>query len=164
MWSYLWRTAQHGKDEALRMFTDHVLTLPIAAQSNDGGFATEVASVVDLAAADHAGVAAMLDVLRVEYQVEKPGNALSDFPSLDSEDFVREVKTRRPKGSHLSPPALKALRELYESEVPKILERRATILGHERTIAAAVHDAYGLTPDDLKLLRETAPPRMPPGW
>ena len=40
----------------------------------------------------------------------------------------------------------------------------ATILAQERTIAAAVHEAYGLTPDDLKLLRETAPPRMPPGW
>ena len=31
LWWYMWRTAQHGKDEVLRLFTDFVVTLPIPA-------------------------------------------------------------------------------------------------------------------------------------
>ena len=84
---------------------------------------------------------------------------------LGSDAFVLEVKKRRPKkGAALSPAGLKALRDLFEAEAPKIVEKRARILDLERTIAAAVHEAYGLTAEDLELLRATQPPRMPPGW
>jgi hypothetical protein len=161
----MWRTAQHGKDEALRMFSEYTVTVPIARPSACAPAVDKrVAEVSASTQAAQASIAAVLDVLRIEYDIEAPGNALSDFPSLDSDAFVREVKKRRPKGSTLSPVALKALRTLFETAVPPILEKRAVILAHEREIASAVHEAYGLTPADLKLLRETAPPRMPPGW
>jgi hypothetical protein len=84
----------------------------------------------------------VLDILRVEYDVASAGNALSDFPSLDSDAFFREVKKRRPKGSSLSLSGLRSLRTLFETEVPPILERRAAILVCEREIASVVHDAY----------------------
>lgn len=64
----------------------------------------------------------------------------------------------------LSPSALAELRKLFETEAPPLLAKRARILDLEREIAAAVHAAYGLDVADLALLRETAPPRMPPGW
>jgi type I restriction-modification system DNA methylase subunit len=166
MWNYLWRTAQHGKDEALRMFTEYVVTVPIA-RTNERLRArvnTDVSAISDASRLFYVARSSVLDVLRVEYDIESPGNALSDFPNLDSEAFVREVKKRRPKGNPLTPVALKALRMLFETEVPPILEKRAAILKCEREIADAVHEAYGLTPEDLKLLRDTAPPRMPPGW
>ncbi len=166
MWSYLWRNAQHAKDEALRMFSEFVVTIPIA---NAPAEAKQTVSVtvdhVMSSTRDQQQMAAgVLDVLRMEFEVDAPGNALSDFATLDSDGFVREVKKRRPKGSTLSPAGLRALRELYAAQTPPILAMRAAILDHESRIADAVHAAYGLRPDDLALLRATAPPRMPPGW
>jgi hypothetical protein len=64
----------------------------------------------------------------------------------------------------LSPAGLKALRDLFEAEAPKIVEKWAHIFDLERPIAAAVHKAHGLTAEDLDRLRATQPPRMPPGW
>jgi hypothetical protein len=64
-----------------------------------------------------------------------------------------------------SPPAgLQELRALYATEAPGILEKQAQILTHERSIATSVHAAFGLSAEDLALLRASQPPRMPPGW
>jgi hypothetical protein len=107
----------------------------------------------------------VLDSLRVQYDVEKTGNKLADFASLGSDEFVREVNKRRPKkGPRLSPAGLQELHALYASEAPGILEKQAQILAHERSIAESVHAAFGLTAEDLALLRASQPPRMPPGW
>ena len=167
IWSYLWRTAQHGKDEALRMFGEYVVTIPIATHKGAGVdvVTNAVKTAIKLTGEVQVARASVLDVLRVEYDVETPGQALGDFSNLGSDAFVHEVKKRRPKkGAALSPVGLKALRDLFEAEAPKIVEKRARILDLERTIAAAVHQAYGLTVEDLELLRSTQPPRMPPGW
>ncbi len=74
------------------------------------------------------------------------------------------------------------LREQAESIVPKMIglsgqnrnpihaeesraaeERKRTLLALERRLAALVNSAYGLSPEDVKLLWATAPPRMPVG-
>ena len=167
IWSFLWRTAQHGKDEALRMFGEYVVTIPIATRKGAGleVVANVVKTASKLTGEAQVARAAVLDVLRVEYDVETPGQALGDFSNLGSDAFVHEVKKRRPKkGAPLSPAGLKALRALFEAEAPGIIEKRGRILGLERTIASAVHEAYGLTAEDLDLLRATQPPRMPQGW
>lgn len=164
MWAYLWRTAQHGKDEALRMFGEYVISLPIPtpAEAQRAQVSEQVAEVCARTGEANSAIAAVLDLLQVEYGVETPGNALSDFPSLNSEDFVREVRKRRK--APLSPGGLKALRTLFEDEAPPIQAKRARILSLETQIAAQVHTAWGLSADDLALLRATQPPRMPPGW
>ena len=64
----------------------------------------------------------------------------------------------------MSPAALKHLRTLYDNEVPPLLIHRQRALVQERAIAGHVHAAWGLDAADLALLRETAPPRMPPGF
>jgi Eco57I restriction-modification methylase/TaqI-like C-terminal specificity domain len=167
MWSYLWRTAQHGKDEALRMFSDSVERIPVprpqAAQSDQVSRAVLLLGELTRSVGDT--VTALLDVLRVEYQVEVPGQALSDFATLGCDAFVLEVKGRRAKRSaRLSPAGLTDLRLLFDAEAASVLEKRARILGLEHDVASAVHEAYRLDPSDLAILRETAPPRMPPGW
>jgi len=68
------------------------------------------------------------------------------------------------KGPRLSPAGLQELRALYAAQAPGILEKQAQILAHERCIAESVHAAFGLTAEDLALLRASQPPRMPPGW
>ncbi|MGB8294753.1 MAG: N-6 DNA methylase [Polyangia bacterium] len=167
MWWHNWRYLVHLKDEALSPAGDKIVFVPIprANAQQLGATAPAVESIVELTRTSSEATAAVLDVLRVEYGVETPGQALGDFSNLGSDAFVLEVKKRRPKkGAALSPAGLKALRDLFEAETPKIVEKRARILDLERTIAAAVHEAYGLTAEDLELLRSTQPPRMPPGW
>ena len=166
LWSYLWRTAQHAKDEALRMFSDYLVTVPISSPSQEQldlalpAIEQSVALTTDIQSA----CAGVLDLLRMEYEVSEPGRVLSDFARLGSDDFVREVKKRRDKTAPaLSVAALKALRALHDSEVPAVQEKRAQLLQHEHTLATAVHAAYQLTEEDLSLLRATQPPRMPPG-
>ncbi len=127
--------------------------------------AAAVEAIVDLTKTVAETNAAMMDLLRVQYDIETTGNALGDFAVLGSDAFVREVKKRRPKkGPAISPSVLKELRALFEAEAPRSLEKRSLILMREREISAAVHAAYGLTPEDLALLRATEPPRMPWGW
>ena len=167
MWWHNWRYLVHLKDEALSPAGDKIIHVPIPQPTPERADATEAAvdAIVGLTQDSAAATAAVLDVLRVEYGVQTAGQALGDFATIGSDAFVQEVKKRRPKkGAPLSPAGLKALRGLFESEAPGILEKRARILALERTIAAAVHEAYGLTAEDLELLRATQPPRMPPGW
>ena len=167
MWWHNWRYLVHLKDEALSPAGDKIVHVPIPRPNAQqlAATASAVESIVELTRSSAEATAAVLDLLRVEYNVETPGQALCDFSNLGSDAFVHEVKKRRPKkGAALSPAGLKGLRALFETEVPGIVEKRAQILGLERTIAAAVHEAYGLAADDLELLRATQPPRMPPGW
>jgi hypothetical protein len=167
IWSYLWRTAQHAKDEALRMFSEYVVTIPIAsgAAAQRQQTALAVAQLTKLTQAMQQAKAQVLDVLRLEYEVEKPGQALTDFAALGSDAFLLKVKKRRRQGGKpLTPATLSALRQLYQAEFPSLLQQQAQVLAHEQTITSQVHAAYQLTPDELLLLRESQPPRMPPGW
>jgi hypothetical protein len=43
--------------------------------------------------------------LRVEFGVEKPGQKLENFATLDANAFVAEVRKRLPKGAGRSTPA-----------------------------------------------------------
>lgn len=138
MWAWLWRNTLHGKDEALRLKTVYMNHAPIphpTAEQHETvcGMVEEVVEQTRLA---QETIGAVLDLLRVQYDVQKAGAKLADFASLGSDEFVREVKKRRPrKGASLSLAGLKELRELYETEVPGILDKRVRILSHERAIA-----------------------------
>lgn len=90
---------------------------------------------------------------------------LDDFSILGSEPFVREAVKRRPQSAgRLTAAGFKEPRAFYEAEAPAVVGKRAHILTLERQLAEAVHSAWGLADADLGLLRQTAPPRMPPGW
>ena len=167
MWWHNWRFLVHMKDEALSPSGAKIVNVPIPRPSA-AQFAQTVSAIDGVTALTEEvndAVAAVLDSIRVQYDVEKTGNKLADFSSLDNDEFVREVNKRRSKKSpRLSPAGLKELRDLYEAEVPALVDKRARILSHERVIAEAVHDAFGLSREDLDLIRATQPPRMPPGW
>lgn len=167
MWWHNWRYLVHLKDEALTPAADKLMHVPIpepgAAQRR---LVTEqVGEIIERTAKLRRDNAAVLDVLRMEYEVSEPGQALLDLAALDSDAFVQAVKKHRGKGGkRLTPDSLSALRQLYDSAVPGLVAGRAEILVRERSLAAQVHAAYGLSAEDLELLAQTAPPRMPPGF
>ena len=99
--------------------------------------------------------------LRVEFEVAKPTQRLAAVAALSAEEFTAEVKKVRGKKAPLSVAGVKRMREAHaESVVPlQTLAREAASL--ERTVSDLVNDAFGLTPEDVKLMWDTAPPRMP---
>jgi hypothetical protein len=152
------------KDEALSPVGALMEKLPIAPPTEEGRAEAEgaVGRLVEITRAEQESRRDALDWLRVEYGVQKPGQKLSDFAALDGDEFVEEVRKRRPKGSgRLSPAGLKELRAGYADLAPPIREGRAEAARLERRLSHLVNQAYGLTPEEVELLWSTAPPRMP---
>lgn len=166
LWWHNTRYLPHMKDEALNPRGDLMEALPIAPPSaQDRALADElVPAVVAAVAENHAARRAVVDLLRVQYGVERAGRALEAFHQLDSAAFVAAVVKQRGKGGGpLRAGELRGLRELHEAEALPILQREQAVAAAERRLSDAVNAAYGLTPADVETLRATAPPRMPPG-
>jgi hypothetical protein len=103
----------------------------------------------------------LLDRLRVEYGIEKPSNKLLALTDLDSNTWVSEVKRIRGKKQPLSSAGLHALRDEYARTIEPARALAAETLTLELTLSDLVNQAYALTPAELALMWQTAPPRMP---
>jgi len=164
LWSYMWRNATHGKDEALRLIYSFTEILPIAPPTDEIRAEAEsaVERLISLAKSGQQARRDMLDWLRTELGVEKPGQKLEDFASLDADAFVEEVRKRRPRSaSRLTPAALRDLRSGYTEMATPVREERAEAAKLERRLSDLVNRAYDLTSEEVDILWSTAPPRMP---
>jgi hypothetical protein len=103
----------------------------------------------------------LLDWLRVEYGIEKPSNKLLALTDLDSNTWVSEVKRIRGKKQPLTSAGLHALRDEYARTIAPSRALAAESLTLERTLSDLVNQAYALTPAEIALMWQTAPPRMP---
>jgi hypothetical protein len=163
MWWFNWRYLAHMKDEALTPQAFKMEGLPIAEVSAElhERITAATACLMALAAANQEGRSTVLDWLRTEYEIAKPSQRLLSMTSFEVDQFVAEVRKLRGKKKPLTPVGLKALREGYTQSVEpmRLKVREAEEL--ERQISDLVNNAYGLTPDEVKLLWKTAPPRMP---
>jgi len=121
-----------------------------------------VSRLIEITKANQDAYRDVLDWLLVEQGIEKPGQKLEDFASLDADAFVQEVKKRKPKpAGGLTPAALKAVRHVYSDYAPEIQSRKTEALILEHRLSDLVNQAYGLTPEEIGLMWKTAPPRMP---
>jgi len=164
MWWYAWREATHGKDEALRFLGEFVESIPIAPSPTgvDTEVETAVERLTDLSREERALTTGVLDWLRVEFDVAKPGERLEAFATLDETAFIEEVRQRRlRKSGRLTPASLGELRATWAAETAQIRANHdeANLLEHH--LADLVNEAYGLTTADIATLWRTAPPRMP---
>ena len=103
----------------------------------------------------------LLDWLRMEHEIEKPTLKLQSLFELDSDAFVAEVRKIRGKKKPLSSPALRSLRDEYTRSIEPARQLAAEALALEHQLSDLVNAAYGLTADEINLLWQTAPPRMP---
>jgi hypothetical protein len=71
------------------------------------------------------------------------------------------VKRIRGKKQPLSSAGLHALRDEYTRTIEPAHALAAETLTLERTLKNLVNRAYGLTPAEIALMWQTAPPRMP---
>jgi hypothetical protein len=154
------------KDEALSPVAALMETLPIAPPTDALRAEVEpaVEQLIAITRANQEARRDTLDWLHTQFDIEKPGQKLEAFAALSSDAFIAEVRKRRPKGAGpLKPAALKALREGYADLATPVQQRQATAQQLERRLADLVNAAYGLTPEEVELLWQSAPPRMPGG-
>lgn len=165
LWYFCFRFLPHKKDEALAMDIDgYVENLPIAPPTDEIRAEVEpiVSRLIEITKANQEAYRDVLDWLLVEQGIEKPGQKLEGFASLDADSFVQEVKKRKPKSAGgLMPAALKAVRQVYSDYSPEIQLRKTEALTLEHRLSDLVNQAYGLTPEEIDLMWKTAPPRMP---
>lgn len=162
-WWYSWRNAMHGKDEALRFIKNYTKTIPIPSPTTETQETANrnVRRLVDISRSRHAVRRTLLDWLKVEYGIDKPSKKLQDPIALDSDALVAEVKRLRGKKLPLTAAGLKALRDEDAKTLAPARTLAAEALTLESKVSDLVNDAYGLTPDEVKLMWDTAPPRMP---
>ncbi|NLY02502.1 MAG: class I SAM-dependent DNA methyltransferase, partial [Rhodopirellula sp.] len=163
IWWHNWRTLTHLKDEALSPMGYVMESLPIARPSDTVRLKVEkaVTRVIEIAQGKHETRQVTLDWLQVEYEIAKPSLRLQSPIDLDSDGFVAEVKKARGKKKPLTAAGLKALREEYIRLIDPARRLAAEAIKLEHQISDLVNEAYGLTPAEVALLWQTAPPRMP---
>jgi hypothetical protein len=163
-WWICHRTLQHGINDTLRMFREQVEVLPIVPPTDEIRTEVEpiVSRLIEITKANQKAYRDVLDWLLIEQGIEKPGQKLEDFASLDADSFVQEVKKRKPKSAGgLMPAALKAVRQVYSDYAPEIQSLKTEALTLEHRLSDLVNQSYGLTPEEIDLMWKTAPPRMP---
>ncbi len=162
-WWFSWRKAQHGKDDAIRLFTAFVETFPIPKATEEQLFESEtvVRSLISASRERLTTSADVIDWLRVQHGIEEPNTKLRELISLDSDSFVSEVQKSKGMSSRFTAAALRSLRDEYTHtiEPAKLLAAEAQQLEHR--LHDLINQAYGLTPEEVRLIWDTAPPRMP---
>ena len=78
---------------------------------------------------------------------------------LRQEEFLAVLKKAGLK--HPSPTTIQHLSKTFESESAWLRSNRADALRLERELDELILKVYTLTPDEIILLRQTAPPRSP---
>jgi hypothetical protein len=86
---------------------------------------------------------------------------LGDPLRLDAHAFLTELRRARGARRPLTPAGVAAVREAWSETVAPIRERLREAELLERDLSDLVNAAYGLTPEEVQLMWETAPPRMP---
>jgi hypothetical protein len=101
------------------------------------------------------------DWLRLEFGVTKVGTALTRPTTLDSNEFVSEVRKSLPKSRKFSAAEISTLRSEYTATVEPARAVALASVNLERRVSDAVNLSFGLTPEETALMWSTAPPRMP---
>jgi hypothetical protein len=162
MWWFSWRHFVHMKDEALSNDGFKMNTLPISAQAlADGRILSAAAELGAKTAAIASQSVAIADWLKQEFGIQKISNALKRPENLDSDSFVAAVRASIPKKRKLTAAEIAELRREHTTTIEPARKIKGEIFTLELTLSDLVNEAYGLTADEIQLMWETAPPRMP---
>lgn len=162
-WWSAWRTAVHGKDEALRFIASFTERWPIPNFTSEhrDAIIPRVEALLELTCTIRQADQAMADWLLTQVGVPKITRPLLEASRLNADAFVAAVRSALPKRRSLSAAELKRLRDEHAATLAPIQEARLNGASHERALSDLVNAAYDLTPEEIALMWSTAPPRMP---
>jgi hypothetical protein len=162
LWWYSWRHFVHMKDEALSNDGFKMETLPISlvALADERVFTTasELGSKTQAVAMQSA---AILDWLKHEFGIQTPSGALKRPESLDADSFVAAVRSNMPRKHKATATEIANLKREHATTIEPLRKTRAEMFALERNLSDFINAAYGLTSDEVALMWNTAPPRMP---
>lgn len=163
MWWHNRRYLPPMKDEALSPAGFKMEGLPIARPTDEirEAVGTAVQRLLDVTGERLSGRRAVMDWLRLEFGIEKPNQKLQDLTALDDSGLVTEVKKLRGKRNPLSVADVRRLKEEHTRSIAPLQRVAGEARQLERRVAEWVNAAYGLTPEEVSLVWQTAPPRMP---
>ena len=158
MWWHNFRYLPHMKDEALTPVAFLIEKLPLAVPSDEAHLQIEnsVRRLIAIAESQRSTIRDLLDWLRVEQSVSEPSQKLRAPTDLDSESFVTEVRKLRGKKNPVSLAALKSLREEHTRTILPAQTLAREALAVKRQDGDLANEAYGLTPDEVELMWQTA--------
>lgn len=163
VWWLAWREAQHGKDEALRLFGAFMEQLPIPSFSKSAkekiAFCVEDATARTLRVRE--GEAAFADWLRLAFNIEKLPQSLDKLSAMGESDALAAILAVFPKRSQPSAMDIARIRKEFGETIAPAHQNWIAIQSLERELSNLVNEAYGLTEEDVSLMWQTAPPRMP---
>jgi hypothetical protein len=163
LWWHNWRFLPHMKDEALSPVAFLMEKLPIARPTDDQRqrIVGAAARIIEIAMTQQRTRLDILDWLKVEHEVAQPSTKLQHPIGFDSDAFIAEVKKAQGRKKSLSLAALRSLREEHARTIVPAQALAAEARNLEQQVSDLVNEAYGLTPEEVRLMWETAPPRMP---
>jgi hypothetical protein len=163
MWWHNWRYLPHMKDEALAPVGYMVQEIPIPRPTDDARRRAEalVRRLVELKGGTAAGVRAFLEWLQSEFGIEKVSQKLAALVGLSPDELIAEVKKLLPRKRGLTVAEHQRLKAEHAGHVAPFQSSAREAAALERDLSDLVNAAFGLTPADVQLLWDTAPPRMP---
>ncbi len=119
-----------------------------------------VQRLVEVTAQSHDTRQKVRNRLKAEFGIEKLSQKLQDPLTLDEHALVQEAQKARGRRA-FTLAEQKALRDQHLRSVKPLQALAAEARELERRVADLVNAAYGLTPEEVALMWQTAPPRMP---
>ncbi|WP_220750483.1 MULTISPECIES: Eco57I restriction-modification methylase domain-containing protein [Jannaschia] len=162
-WWVSWRHYAHMKDEALSNDGVRLMQFPVPLKLavRREGFEEPVTEIAAHKRLMDGATIAIQDWLRLEFGLEKPGTALGKPHLLDADAFIAAVRKALPKRQRLSAADIQRLKQEHADTVQPARDAATQALALEHQLSDLVNAAYGLTPEEVKLMWDTAPPRMP---
>lgn len=160
-WWYLTRSVTHGKDEALRLFGIFMEELPIpkATPRVQKAMEDRVRRVIALSRGRATLAADYLGFLKRASGLKKATERLASYHLLTADELADEL--RRGGASKLAPIAKQEIVREHSRQIGQLIPALTEVRALEIELQQLVFELYGLTPDEVHLLRSTAPPRDP---
>jgi hypothetical protein len=163
MWWHNWRYLPHMKDEALSPmgYRMEQLPIPILSDSQRAEITPRVELLLTLTAAQRGSNSAIADWLAHEFGLARMPTKLAEANRLKADAFVAAVRAALPKKTGLSAAQIARLKKEHADTIEPARLAAYQALALERQISDLVNAAYGLTAEEVRLMWDTAPPRMP---
>jgi hypothetical protein len=163
-WWYMWRVAQHGKDEVLRLIGAFMDVFPMpSARGLDRvaqGIESAATEIIGVMGEYHDWEKEVVELALRRFALPELDGRVITWLSLSPDTFSARLSklANVKKGTPKLHDEMEGFRQTHRTRQVELLGRQLEL---EKALASLVEDAYGLTPEERELLRSTRPVRDP---
>ena len=161
-WYYQFKKFPHKKDEALAMDIAALNEFPIPSLGeHEAEFQDIIDKIIEMTRAVQENGEKARAWLCHEIGLVSPKAITKAERAIGADEFVSAIRESLPKHRKFSANDLAELKTEFLAAVEPLQHSRAEIFSLERRLSNLVNNAYGLTPEEVNLMWQSAPPRMP---